>query len=226
MRYDAVNRVFTSRIDINDNDTPFFAGERGYIWGYGTESNEWFLMSSPNWNWPTGSSTGFPLEWTTLTYTRIIVGVFPTRMTEPYLRTENVGNQPLPSLTKTAWQATVFTPGQLANSDISSWSADPDLDGHSNLVEYALDGDPFTIEQRLGLKATIRADSGQPTYLDIQLNRSRTRLALTQIELSTDLTQWDDAGDAVQEDRLAIQRVRLPWETIHHQFVRIRVTEH
>lgn len=48
VRYDAVNRVFTSRIDINDNDTPFFARERGYIWGYGTESNEWFLMSSPN----------------------------------------------------------------------------------------------------------------------------------------------------------------------------------
>ena len=24
---------------VNDNDTPFFAGERGYIWGYGTESN-------------------------------------------------------------------------------------------------------------------------------------------------------------------------------------------
>ena len=99
-----------------------------------------------------------------------IIGVLPTRMTEPYLRTENVGNQPLPSLTKTAWQATACTPEQLANSDISSWSADPDLDGHSNLVEYAIDGDPFTFEQRLGLKATIQADSAQPTYLDLQLN--------------------------------------------------------
>jgi len=226
VRYDATNRAFTSRIDILDNAAPFTQGERGYIWGYSTESNEWFLMSSPSWTWPSSASIGFPLEWTTLTATEVIVGTLPNNVGEPHLITENVGNQPLPSLTKPTWQSNVFTPSQLADNTISAWSADPDHDGHSNLLEYALGGNPLTFEKSLGLTATLQSDDEQSVYLDIRLARLPSRLASTQIELSTDLKLWDDAGDAIQEDGPEIQNVRLPWSTAQRQFVRIQVTEH
>ena len=91
-------------------------------------------------------------------------------MSEPHLRTANVGNQPLPSLTKSTWQATVFTPGQIANNAISAWSADPDNDGHSNLLEYALGGAPLTFDYNLGLTTTIQTEDGQPSSLHLHLH--------------------------------------------------------
>ena len=226
VRFDATNQAFTSRIDVEENDAPFLPGKRGYIWGYGSQSNEWILMSSPGWNWPSSGGIGFPLEWTTRTATEVIVGSLPTGPGEPHLRTANVGSHPLPSLTKTGWLNTVFTAAQRGNAAISAWSADPDHDGRSNLVEYAVGGNPLMFEPNLGLTVTIQLAGDEPDFVDLRLARTADRLATTQIELSTDLKQWNEAGDAILEDQPGLQHVRLPWSTIQRQFVRIQVTEH
>jgi hypothetical protein len=50
------------------------------------------------------------------------------------------------ALTFSEWQASYFTPAELADPAISGPEADPDGDGQKNLIEYAFDRDPFGID--------------------------------------------------------------------------------
>lgn len=218
--YDATNRAFTSRHDVESNAAPFSIGERGYIWGYSTSSNEWFLMTSPSWTWPSDLSSVFPLEWTTEKATEIIVGTLPNATGAPHLTTANVGNQPLPILTEASWQSSVFTTAQLADNTISDWAADPDHDGHSNFLEYALGGDPLTFETNLGFTATITT-SGSQEFLNLELIRQPARLATVQIEISTDLSAWQTGGELIEEDTFSRESLRLPWDSVLQRFARV-----
>lgn len=216
------NRAFTSRHEVK-NAAPFFIGTRGYIWGYSTSTNEWFLMTSPSWTWPNDTSSGFPQRWTTLTATQTIIGSLPGDASAPHLKTANVGNQPLPILTGASWQSAVFTPAQLADNSISDWAADPDHDGHSNLVEYALGGDPLSFDPDLRFSATISA-SGNQQFLELELRRHPERLATVQIEISSELSIWQTGGDLIEEDSLNLETLRLPWDAIQRQFARVRAS--
>ena len=102
-----------------------------------------------------------------------------------------------------AFQSVHFTPSQLANPAISGAAADPDHDGISNLLEYALVLDPWqpntaTLQQRL--------ERGHLT-LTYTRRKLATDLAYA-IEVSTDLASWDASGTqldqaVVSEDAVA-----------------------
>ena len=82
----------------------------------------------------------------------------------------------------TGWQNANFTPAELADSNISGWNADPDGDGWSNLMEYALGSDPHARGTPPG--APVPGQAGG--YLTITFQRN---------PLLTDLNYIVEAGD-------------------------------
>ena len=61
------------------------------------------------------------------------------------------------------WQAGVFTAEEQADEKISDLSADPDEDGLSNLLEYALDGNPKVVTHPRVTASFGFHDSGFPS---------------------------------------------------------------
>jgi len=84
------------------------------------------------------------------------------------------------------WANTRFSSDQLANPTVSDRSADPDLDGLSNLVEYALGFDPLTADHGTTLSVSRNAGSWVVTYA-----RPANRADLIySVETSADLSTW------------------------------------
>ena len=218
--FDVTSSAFTSRYVERDNAAPFVKGARGYIWGYGIETHEWILMTSPAWTWPVASSTAFPSEWTTLTATSVIVGELTADpIEEPHLRLSDIGDQPLPVLTEAAWREREFTMAQEDDASVSDWLADPDGDGLSNLVEYVMGGSPLSYDSYSDVGVSL---SNEGSALAVTLKPLTTRLGTATMQLSDDLVHWADAFSA-SADPLRPGTVRLMWELVDRRFVRIWV---
>ncbi len=85
-----------------------------------------------------------------------------------------------------AWKFHEFTPGQLADAEISGPAADPDTDSTSNLGEFFAGSDPLTFD--LGPVAELVETNGQ-FHLSIRRNPAAFALAV-QIEDSATLSSW------------------------------------
>ncbi|MBN9693903.1 MAG: PQQ-dependent sugar dehydrogenase [Verrucomicrobia bacterium] len=94
-----------------------------------------------------------------------------------------------PDLILEHWRQTYFTPDQLEDSEISSPEADPEGDGLSNLLEFALGLDPWRSDAAQGLRAGWGENGWWLEY------RRRTDVPglLYTIETSADLTTWETA---------------------------------
>jgi uncharacterized delta-60 repeat protein len=86
-----------------------------------------------------------------------------------------------------SWQAANFTPAELANPAISGDSADPDLDGINNLLEYAF-GLPPKLPSTTGVPTGAISSVGGVNYLTLTFRR---RMPLA------DLTYTPQTGGAV-----------------------------
>ncbi|MBC8011801.1 MAG: Ig-like domain repeat protein, partial [Burkholderiales bacterium] len=91
------------------------------------------------------------------------------------------------------WRATHFTVEQLGNPALEAtvWGhlADPDSDGVSNLLEYALDGDPLAAS---GTDIPVSAlNSDTPPKLTLTFLRARADVTYL-VQASSDLTAWED----------------------------------
>lgn len=129
-----------------------------------------------------------------------------------------------------AWRFARFTTEELADSAVSGESADPDSDGLSNLLEYALGAEPKTSD---GTTHTPAAG----------LNASRLTLTYTRttaitdatyaVEWSSDLQSWS-TGASVTETlsttdngngtTTVVVRAVTSLTTTSRQFLRLRVT--
>ncbi|MFT4546628.1 MAG: hypothetical protein ACI9MB_000571, partial [Verrucomicrobiales bacterium] len=93
---------------------------------------------------------------------------------------------------KDAWRQSHFAPEELGNPDLESslWGdlADPDSDGGSNLVEYALGTDPRRADTADNPRVT--AAPGSLTLL-YEMDTAKTDISL-QPQLSSDLRSWAD----------------------------------
>jgi hypothetical protein len=85
---------------------------------------------------------------------------------------------------RAGWQAGHFSPAELADPSVSGDNADPDGDGHSNFLEYALGSDPRSSATPLALSA--RAIPGA-LALDYPAPRPELRYV---VEHSADLATW------------------------------------
>jgi len=126
-----------------------------------------------------------------------------------------------------AWQKVYFTPAQLANPAIGGPTADPEQDGISNLIKYALLLNPWQ-------PAT---NTIQPSIIGgtFEFSYARRELAadlLYNVDVSTNLTAWDSNGtqfsQSVLSDNGTEQVVLVTENTASNfcvtRFFRLRVT--
>jgi fibronectin-binding autotransporter adhesin len=91
-----------------------------------------------------------------------------------------------PAATLSAWQNSHFTPAQLGDPTISGPNADPDHDGMSNRLEYALNADPNN-----AASANLPTVTLDPTDLSLTYTKVLSATDLTySIEQSTTVGQW------------------------------------
>lgn len=105
--------------------------------------------------------------------------------------------------------------------------ADPELDGISNLIEYALGLDPLATSNN-GLPFQSFTSAGGSTYLTLQVPRSSIRSDLTYtVQVSNDLQAWFSGSpySITLQDIPTLLEVRsaTSMETEPRQFVRLKV---
>jgi hypothetical protein len=120
-----------------------------------------------------------------------------------------------------AWRQTHF--GTAANTGSAADTADADGDGVTNLLEYALGGDP-----RSALDAPAPTGASQISNSRIQLTFPRLRSELTYaVEASSDLITWTTIATnpgVVGQSVTVTDTVDLATATPARRFLRLRVT--
>ena len=90
-----------------------------------------------------------------------------------------------------AWQFQHFTSTDLANAAVSGDLADPDGDGISNLLEYALNLDP-KVTSTVGLPTVGQTTVGGSQYLTLTYTRVIAATGITYVpQVSGDLNTWN-----------------------------------
>ena len=129
-----------------------------------------------------------------------------------------------------AWRFSHFTTDELANTAVSGDSADPDSDGLSNLIEYALGADPKTSDAATHTPAAgLNADLLTLTYT----RTTSITDATYAVEWSSDLQSWSTGASVTEtlsstdngnSTTTVVVRAITPLTTTPRQFLRLRVT--
>jgi alpha-tubulin suppressor-like RCC1 family protein len=124
-----------------------------------------------------------------------------------------------------AWRETSFTNVELADANIAGSVADPDVDGLTNLLEYALGLDPKTANTTGLPEVSTTATDWVYTY-----TRPVDRPDLTYVaEVSTDLLNWSE--DGVTHEKVSTEDDRETWRALHplssasSAFFRLKITQ-
>ena len=134
----------------------------------------------------------------------------------------------------TLWKSLVFTPAEAASPAVSDPAADPDGDGLSNLVEFALGCLPKHADDQPALPAPAWVPNGADAYLSLayRCQSGATGIACT-VQVSDDLGNWlDDAAHTAevivatpQTDGSTLRQVRSTTPaTAQRHFTRLKVT--
>lgn len=121
-----------------------------------------------------------------------------------------------------AWQTTNFTVSERGDANVSGPNADPDRDGVTNLVEYALGLDPKSAAASGLPQVTVQGSEWWFTY-----TRPSDRADLTYVvETSTNLSTWGTTG--ITHERTATGatetwRARLSITAGQNAFFRLKV---
>ncbi|MEK0450986.1 MAG: hypothetical protein RL088_3254 [Verrucomicrobiota bacterium] len=102
-------------------------------------------------------------------------------------------------LNYTSWKNLSFDPADAADNSISGLTADPDLDGIPNLIEYGLGGNPLFNDRALLLLQPTISNSGGTDYLTYQYrtNAGASDATITP-QVSSNLTNWfSGAGNVI-----------------------------
>lgn len=185
---------FSGEFQFFTNEAPFLTTNTGYLWGYNC-SGEWILMTGSNWNWPnTGDPLAIPSNWNINNATEVIVGAVNTD--DVHIRTESGGEGfDVPPFTYADWRASYFDPEEHPDLSISGFNADPDGDGHPNLVEYAQGTNP---------RKSTKVDPGKVIFverngmiypaLEFKVSR-KTQDVTVVLGSTTDLNDWTGASN-------------------------------
>ena len=107
------------------------------------------------------------------------------------------------------WQKANFTAAQLADPAIGGETADPDSDGISNLLEYAMRMDPWTPTQ---FDLPTITQSGSLLTVFFKRNTEATDVS-THLELSTNLIGWSTLGitEVIDSTAGSVQTIRATY---------------
>lgn len=139
-----------------------------------------------------------------------------------------------------AWSdvATVFVPSSSASTyadwqagiswnggDNTTESGDPDKDGLSNLIEYALNTHPLQSTARAEVMSLTRESDGGTDYLALTFTRNRNAQDVQYVvETASDLSSWSTAFDfAAGVDISNATNVSVLSEDANEQNVKVRV---
>lgn len=121
-----------------------------------------------------------------------------------------------------SWQVDRFTDEELVSAALTGAEADYDRDGFSNLVEYALGGDPKNPTGAIAPEIASPADEWTFTY-----TRPADRADVSyHVEISTDLATWttsDVTLERIATGERETWRARVPHATSSVIFFRLRV---
>ena len=96
------------------------------------------------------------------------------------------------------WRSGYFTPAELANAglEFSLWgpNADPDMDGRSNLLEYATGSNPRVSDSTLENFAMDSSEAGTLLTLTFRKNLAATDVSY-QVQTSGELASWGGVAD-------------------------------
>jgi hypothetical protein len=102
-----------------------------------------------------------------------------------------------------AWRLGHFSAEQLNNPAISGEQADPDLDGLANLLEYAFDFDPLTLDEDPGFSGAMETINGVAGGQTAYVVRFHQRLAPTdliyEVQVTTDFDVWQSGPNYTRE---------------------------
>ena len=129
-----------------------------------------------------------------------------------------------------AWRHRRFTAAQRADESVSGDNADPDHDGHSNLLEWMSNNDPLSSDAGPQL-LTSRGSSGSPETLALRFSRNKDADLLVRPEVSEDLVTWREGSawiDQVVVDddgmlQTVLARNRQQTTGADQRFFRLRV---
>lgn len=176
---------FLGETILTQNLPPFTAGGQAYVWGRNGTSpgSEWILFGRSTWTWPVANTIGIP----PLPRSWIVSGLSAE---DVVLGTVNQGGVQMQTevasfpLSYEIWSATVFQKG-----DDSSQDADPDEDGRSNFLEYALGSDPKEADGPF----EVAFIDGR----DLEVFRAPNREVEWVVEESTDLVSFGARMDGI-----------------------------
>ncbi len=134
---------------------------------------------------------------------------------------------------------TGFTPEQHSDTALSAPGADPNGDGVSNLLAYALDLDPLSAATALNLPHAETSTAGADTFLSLAYRKNAKAIDIAYtVQTSTDLSVWTDAvpdglnvieettdpdPDADGSAKRIRVRIKVPANEPRH-FLRLKVT--
>lgn len=110
------------------------------------------------------------------------------------------------------WAGDEFEPAEIENVSISGPGADPDKDGMSNLLEYALGTDPLYPDAHDG-SIVLKFANGQVSF-EFKRDTSKTDVRLI-VQKSTDLKTWAPVPSEVLSSKKGLEKrkVNLPMKS-------------
>lgn len=223
--YNPKFRAFTGSLLVPANTGAFTVGARAYLWVFNPRGlgGEWVLVTASSWLWPDGSDTiGLPLNWSVAGATQVVVGrVNPDSGT--HMRSILAGTAQPPLLNYATWAAARFT----VVSPASQPDADPDGDGISNRMEFALGLEP-TVKNPSSVVPLITAGLVNGVdCLQVTVPRQSDRQVNYAVEASEDLFQWFRGSGSVITLSASLGALSycdaLPLGVREHRFLRVAV---
>ena len=225
--YAETYRFFAGSVAVDTGSPVFAPSNRGYIWGFDTRSPggpvEWVLITNPDWRWPVASELAMPLDWC-VNDAIAVVGWINSPDGTCHIQSERLDLAGADPNDPVVWRDGTF--GSSAGDEtVAGWSADPDGDGRSNLLEFALGTSALEGDGEGGMIPGIEHVDGS-AYQTLSIAR-RKRPAVDYVpEVSSDLGNWSSGAADVEiledtETRLVL-RAREP-RSAGRCFLRLRV---
>ena len=192
----AYSDSFDRFVGVWEDDGTVPDGSQGYIWGFnrGSLTPEWILMSESEWTFPLPVAspldpTGGQVVWDVDSANQVPVG--QVNQGGIHMRTGSVSGTP-PLLEGDLWLALHFSEGELQNSDITGFLADPDQDGFTNLQEFAFGTNP-----RVSDSPEICANVVSGVF-EFTVTRPQTVGVIYAGQVSSELESWQSGPSNVQ----------------------------